>query len=312
MWIRCGGWILFVFLFFLVCAAGSAMSICGMDPPVPTGGIAWPLAGDVTNPWSLDCASDRGHRGIDIAADTGSRVGATAAGTVSFVGYTPAEGGGTTITIDHEGGLRSTYLHLAVVTVAKGESISLGELIGFTDGSPLHFGLKLATGSTYFNPLDILPAMGSNLPDVIKSPVEELPAEAAPVKEMPAPATPSPLPAPLSVQTVSGTVAHPAAAPVRANGIYPVAAPAATSAPSLQNAPAARESSLLQQESLLLPGRVLMQVQSESSDKPLSRINGGYRHQVVLALIILIISAVAARSSLQTGLKSLVSNTSSC
>jgi murein DD-endopeptidase MepM/ murein hydrolase activator NlpD len=138
----------------LVPVSTSAYAACGVDPPLPPEGFAWPVSGTVSNSWSLDCASDKGHRGIDIDVRAGSPVTASASGTVVFSGFTPAEGGGSTISIEHPGGLRTTYLHLTGVAVISGQKVEQGQVLALTDGSQLHFGLKLTDPrELYFNPL---------------------------------------------------------------------------------------------------------------------------------------------------------------
>lgn len=135
-----------------------ALAACGVDPPIPAEGLAWPANGAVSNPWSLDCAKDSGHRGIDIDVPRDSPITASAAGLVIFTGYTPAEGGGTTVSLEHPGGLRTTYLHLTGLEVSEGQYVRQGQLLGKSDGKPLHFGLKVAGGrELYFNPNDFLP-----------------------------------------------------------------------------------------------------------------------------------------------------------
>jgi len=123
--------------------------------------MVWPAAGDVLGHWTLDPATSRGHRGIDIAPGPGSAVVAVLPGEVSFVGYTPAEGGGMTIAIDHGRGLRSTYLHLAGITVETGDTVAAGESLGTSDGRPLHLGLKYmppgGNSYTYLDPERYLP-----------------------------------------------------------------------------------------------------------------------------------------------------------
>ena len=135
-----------------------ALAACGTDPPSVNGGLAWPAHGAVTNAWSLDCANDRGHRGIDVDIPKGTPVTASAPGTVIFTGFTPAEGGGTTVSLEHGGGLRTTYLHLSGTTVSEGQTVKRGELLGMSDGNPLHFGVKVVSGREYyFDPMVFLP-----------------------------------------------------------------------------------------------------------------------------------------------------------
>lgn len=152
-------WGIFVVLFFSWAPAVLvAVTSCSTSPPLPPDGLVWPINGQVTEGWSLVCNSDRGHRGIDIEAPAGSFIKAAASGIVSFAGYTPAEGGSTTVSITHPGGLRSTYLHLDQVLVSPGQEVSQNQVIGTSAGPIIHFGLKTpaANKDIYFNPLDYL------------------------------------------------------------------------------------------------------------------------------------------------------------
>jgi murein DD-endopeptidase MepM/ murein hydrolase activator NlpD len=94
-----------------------------------------------------------GHRGIDFGAPVGTTVVAAAAGTVAFAG---AVGGSLFVSIDHPGGLRTTYSFLGAVLVKKGQVVSQGQVVarsgpGATGEKPnLHFGLR--SGADYLDP----------------------------------------------------------------------------------------------------------------------------------------------------------------
>lgn len=152
-----------VLLVLLLHPVATVMAACLTETPGISPDLHWPVPGVVINGWTLDCATDRGHRGIDIAATEGEQILAAAAGTVAFTGYTPAEGGSLTVAISHDNGIRSTYLQLQAISVASGQQVTAGEPIGTSNGAPLHFGLKL-TGTTdrYINPLDYLPGPGGS------------------------------------------------------------------------------------------------------------------------------------------------------
>ncbi|MDO8736184.1 MAG: M23 family metallopeptidase [Thermoleophilia bacterium] len=95
---------------------------------------------------------------MDIAVPEGGSVRASASGVVIFAGYTPAEGGGTTVSIEHQGGIRTTYLHIGQLNVSEGQLVAQGQDIGTSDGSPLHFGIKVASPREfYFDPGAYLP-----------------------------------------------------------------------------------------------------------------------------------------------------------
>lgn len=208
MWLRFGG-VLAVLLLILSSwwTAGAAWAVCSSDAPAPPGGFAWPLAAPVTGAYLYDCHSDRGHRGIDIEAAAGDPVAAAGLGMVSFVGYTPAEGGGLTVTVDHPGGLRTTYLHLSTAAVSAGEQVTGGQLLGASDGRPLHFGVKMpGAHDTYFDPLKLLPPLPA-------------PERAAPQTEATqAPADSAYVPATLGPPEGPATGRHTSTVPVAAAG----------------------------------------------------------------------------------------------
>lgn len=204
---------------------GDAVATCGSMPPLPPSGLEWPVRGAVVNGYSLNCSTDSGHRGIDIDAAPGSMVAAGGGGMVAFVGYTPAEGGGITISIDHQGGLRSTYLHLAEAAVAKGQTVTQGQILGKLGTMPLHFGLKLTSdGDMYFNPLELLPTSAESAPPAEPS---ALSPETHPEPALsPSPSSPQPQPeagsegsAATNANTVTNTANNPSSAPVYASGV---------------------------------------------------------------------------------------------
>lgn len=70
----------------------------------------------------------RFHKGIDLAAAYGDDVRSAAPGRVVFSGQ--QNGYGTTVVIEHAGGVRSRYAHLASADVAQGAVIAAGHTIG--------------------------------------------------------------------------------------------------------------------------------------------------------------------------------------
>ncbi|MDP4504560.1 M23 family metallopeptidase [Nonomuraea turcica] len=98
-----------------------------------------------------------GHRGIDLAAPAATPVLAAGEGIVRFAG--PVAGKGV-VTIDHEDGLRTTYLPVAA-SVKRGQPVTPGTELGVIEPSGdhcpescLHWGLLRETG--YLNPLVLL------------------------------------------------------------------------------------------------------------------------------------------------------------
>ncbi|MFF0862318.1 M23 family metallopeptidase [Nonomuraea sp. NPDC003560] len=98
-----------------------------------------------------------GHRGIDLAASADTPVLAAGSGTVRFAG--PVGGRGV-VTIDHPGGLRTTYLPISA-SVKQGEPITMGSRLGVVQAvhghcqeSCLHWGL--IQSARYLDPLLLL------------------------------------------------------------------------------------------------------------------------------------------------------------
>ena len=107
-----------------------------------------------------------GHRGVDLALAVGGSVRAAGAGTVTHVG--PVAGRGT-VSIDHPGGLRTTYEPVTAV-VHDGQTVTAGERIGTLQAghascapaSCLHWGARLADGS-YLDPMGLLTGLAVRL-----------------------------------------------------------------------------------------------------------------------------------------------------
>lgn len=116
-----------------------------LQPPVP--GSATALFGTSTTRYSA------GHRGADLAASPGEPVHASAAGTVYFAGTVA---GRPSISIDHGGGIRTTYTP-AVAAVSRGQAVVPGEVIGTVGADEhcrsacLHWGLT--DGTDHFDPM---------------------------------------------------------------------------------------------------------------------------------------------------------------
>lgn len=85
----------------------------------------------------------RFHAGIDLAAAYGTPVKAPADGTVRSAGW--AGGYGQLVVLRHAGGVETRYGHLSRLTVAAGESVRKGDLVGYvgstgaSTGPHLHF-----------------------------------------------------------------------------------------------------------------------------------------------------------------------------
>jgi murein DD-endopeptidase MepM/ murein hydrolase activator NlpD len=135
----------------------------GFEPSLPAGTFPWPVSGPVIRGFDPpDSPYGAGHRGIDIAVAVGTPILAPEAGSVSFAGRV---GGELFVTIDHGGGLSSTYSWISAAAVRKGDVVARGQTIGATGtGHPgasvphLHFGVKI--DGEYVDPLELLAPLG--------------------------------------------------------------------------------------------------------------------------------------------------------
>ena len=80
-----------------------------------------------------------GNRGIEYDTDHGDVVRAAAAGTVVFAGPVA---GNLHVTVDHGGGVVSSYSYLARISVRVGASVQRGTVVGIA-AQRLHFGVRV-------------------------------------------------------------------------------------------------------------------------------------------------------------------------
>jgi len=100
-----------------------------------------------------------GHRGVDLAAGVGAVISAAGPGRVVFAGDLAGRG---VVSIEHEGGLRTTY-EPVTASVTAGSAVGAGQPIGTLQtghascapASCLHWGARLPDG-TYLDPLALL------------------------------------------------------------------------------------------------------------------------------------------------------------
>lgn len=105
--------------------------------------FTWPVKGAVLRDFSVETLSLdptmgdwRTHGGLDIAAAQGVQVLSISAGTVAQVYDDDLMG--TTVVVDHGGGLQSWYSNLAPETaVAEGDSVEIGSVLGTVGGTAI-------------------------------------------------------------------------------------------------------------------------------------------------------------------------------
>jgi murein DD-endopeptidase MepM/ murein hydrolase activator NlpD len=126
-----------------------------------TGGWPWPVIGPIIRGYEPPAGPyGPGHRGIDIGSAVGTSILSPARGVVTFAGKV---GGQLFVTLDHGGGISTTYSWISVAMVRKNYSVAQGEVIGLSGaGHPgsttphLHFGVKL--NGAYVDPFLVLSA----------------------------------------------------------------------------------------------------------------------------------------------------------
>lgn len=104
-----------------------------------------------TGEWSM-------HKGVDLAAAKGTPIYASRSGYVNVATYHATAG--NYVTINHQDGYTSVYMHMTHYIVKVGQYVKAGELIGYvgstgrSTGPHLHFGIHYK--GTYVNPMDYI------------------------------------------------------------------------------------------------------------------------------------------------------------
>jgi murein DD-endopeptidase MepM/ murein hydrolase activator NlpD len=110
-----------------------------------SGGWIWPVNGTLTSPFGYRWG--RMHEGIDISVPEGTPIRAAKAGRVILAAYTGGYGNYTCV--DHGGGLSSCYAHQSSYASSSGDSVSQGQVIGYSGntgsstGPHLHFEIRV-------------------------------------------------------------------------------------------------------------------------------------------------------------------------
>ena len=132
------------------------------EPAAPVTSALWssPLPGAaLTRPFDdLPHRYAAGHRGVDLAGAPGAPVRAAGDGVVAFAGMVA---GRPVVSVDHPGGLRTTYEPVEA-SVGAGQAVArgspLGALVAGHVGCPvaacLHWGVR--RGEDYLDPMSLL------------------------------------------------------------------------------------------------------------------------------------------------------------
>jgi murein DD-endopeptidase MepM/ murein hydrolase activator NlpD len=128
---------------------------------LPPGGessqrFVWPVASRYISGYTFNSV----HKGVDIGINTGDPVCAIQQGTVINSGWSDV-GYGFMVRIAHPGGWFSLYAHLLQPAAFVGDFVTQGQLIGIGDSTGHstgpHLHLEIYNGSTYYDPLTVLP-----------------------------------------------------------------------------------------------------------------------------------------------------------
>lgn len=113
-----------------------------------------PVEGPIVRPF--DPPTERygaGHRGVDIAAAPGTPVVAALPGTVTFSGAVARRGW---VTVDHGGGLDTTYGTLDPRGVTAGQRVAAGQELGRLAAGVEHLDWGARLLDEYIDPLRLL------------------------------------------------------------------------------------------------------------------------------------------------------------
>ncbi len=136
--------------------AGPGGCITPETGPVGSGYFNWPVGQHYLSGFDFSAS----HLGIDIAAGVGTPVYSADGGTVVYAGWNDS-GYGNLVAIDHNNGYKTIYAHLNSISVACGQNIGSGALVGMSGstgkstGGHLHFEIRYY--SQYINPWQVLP-----------------------------------------------------------------------------------------------------------------------------------------------------------
>jgi len=120
---------------------------CGsvVDGLIGNGYFLWPAPDRFIS--GFDYSPETGHYAIDIGGQLNNGVFAADAGVIVYAGWNDY-GYGNVIVIDHGNGWQTLYAHLESISVACGQSVSQGQVIGLlgstgkSSGPHLHFEMR--------------------------------------------------------------------------------------------------------------------------------------------------------------------------
>jgi murein DD-endopeptidase MepM/ murein hydrolase activator NlpD len=113
-----------------------------------------PVTGPLTRPFAPPPAPyAAGHRGVDLAAREGAEVRAILGGVVRFAGTVAGVGW---VSVDHGGGLVTSYGPLEPRLVASGRRVAAGAVLGLVAPGAAHVDWGARLHGAYIDPLTLL------------------------------------------------------------------------------------------------------------------------------------------------------------
>lgn len=120
---------------------------------VPTRAVM-PVDGPVLRPFTAPAHRfGPGHRGVDLAADPGTTIRAALPGLVTFAGEVAGRGW---VTVDHGGGLDTTYGVVDPRLVPAGRRVEAGQALGRLAAEAGHLDWGARLHGEYIDPLRLL------------------------------------------------------------------------------------------------------------------------------------------------------------
>lgn len=117
----------------------------------PVARVILPVDGPVLRPFTAPPHPfGAGHRGVDLAAASGDPVRAALPGVVVFAGEVARRGW---VTVDHGGGLQTTYGVLDPRAVSAGQRVDAGHVLGRVAAGAEHLDWGARLHGEYIDPL---------------------------------------------------------------------------------------------------------------------------------------------------------------
>ncbi|HVM15807.1 MAG TPA: M23 family metallopeptidase [Egibacteraceae bacterium] len=134
--------------------SAAAMGTADEQPAAASSGAVRPVDGPVVRHFEAPAHPyGPGHRGVDLAAEAGTTVRVALPGVVTFGGEVARRGW---VTVDHGGGLDTTYGVIDPRFVTAGQQVRAGQPLGEVAAGAEHLDWGARLHGTYIDPLRLL------------------------------------------------------------------------------------------------------------------------------------------------------------